>query len=84
MGRENVENWSVKKCAKECAKCEKAFVDKEELFREVWGYEFEGSTNLVEVGIRRLREKIEKDPSKPEYIRTIRGIGYRFCSVEPS
>ncbi len=59
-------------------------VDKEELFREVWGYEFEGSTNLVEVGIRRLREKIEVDPSKPEYIRTIRGVGYRFCSVQPS
>ena len=59
-------------------------IDKEELFREVWGYEFEGSTNLVEVGIRRLREKIEEDPSKPQYIRTIRGVGYRFRKFDPS
>jgi len=58
-------------------------IDKEELFREVWGYEFEGSTNLVEVGIRRLREKIEVNPSKPKYITTIRGIGYRFHKFEP-
>lgn len=53
-------------------------VGKEELFRNVWGYEFEGSTNLVEVGVRRLREKIEKKPSSPEYIHTVRGIGYKF------
>jgi DNA-binding response OmpR family regulator len=59
-------------------------VDKNVLFQEVWGYEYEGSTNLVEVGIRRLREKIELDPSKPKYIRTIRGIGYRFNKLEPS
>ncbi|MEN7973042.1 MAG: hypothetical protein ABFR47_04325 [Verrucomicrobiota bacterium] len=32
MGRENVENWSVRKCSKECAKCEKGFIDKETLF----------------------------------------------------
>ncbi|RME85768.1 MAG: DNA-binding response regulator [Caldilineae bacterium] len=53
-------------------------IGKEELFREVWGYEFEGSTNLVEVGVRRLRSKIERDPSHPEYIITVRGAGYLF------
>ena len=58
-------------------------IDKDVLFREVWGYEYEGSTNLVEVGIRRLREKIEINPSKPKYIRTIRGIGYRFHKFDP-
>ncbi len=51
---------------------------KEQLFQEVWGYEFVGGTNLVEVAIRRLREKIEVNPSKPEHILTIRGVGYRF------
>lgn len=51
---------------------------KEKLFREVWGYEFIGGTNLVEVAIRRLREKIEINPSRPEYILTMRGVGYRF------
>ena len=53
-------------------------IDKRRLFREVWGYEFEGSTNLVEVAVRRLREKIEVNPSQPEYIHTVRGAGYIF------
>jgi DNA-binding response OmpR family regulator len=53
-------------------------VSKENLFREVWGYDFAGGTNLVEVGVRRLREKIEPDPSVPQMILTVRGVGYRF------
>ncbi len=59
-------------------------ISKDELFREVWGYEFEGSTNLVEVAVRRLREKIEQNPSEPELIRTVRGIGYRFTQPPES
>lgn len=58
-------------------------IEKDVLFQEVWGYEFESSTNLVEVGVRRLRTKIEDDPAKPKYIRTIHGVGYKFCRVEP-
>ncbi len=53
-------------------------ITKDDLFRDVWGYEFEGSTNLVEVAVRRLREKIELNPSDPQLIRTVRGAGYRF------
>lgn len=53
-------------------------INKETLFREVWGYEFAGGTNLVEVAIRRLREKIEADPSNPAMILTARGAGYKF------
>ena len=53
-------------------------ISKEDLFREVWGYEFEGSTNLVEVGVRRLRAKVEDSPSDPQYIHTVRGVGYHF------
>ncbi len=53
-------------------------ISKETLFREVWGYDFAGGTNLVEVAVRRLREKIEKDPSEPEMIQTVRGSGYKF------
>jgi len=53
-------------------------VSKESLFREVWGYDFAGGTNLVEVGVRRLREKIEYDPSNPQMILTARGVGYKF------
>jgi DNA-binding response OmpR family regulator len=53
-------------------------ISKAELFQEVWGYMLAGGTNLVEVGIRRLREKIERDPSNPQLILTARGAGYRF------
>lgn len=53
-------------------------VPKETLFREVWGYEYVEGLNLVEVAVRRLREKIEPDPSRPAYIQTVRGVGYRF------
>jgi DNA-binding response OmpR family regulator len=53
-------------------------LSKNDLFVDVWGYEFIGGTNLVEVTIRRLREKVEPDPSQPVYILTVRGTGYRF------
>lgn len=49
-----------------------------QLFQEVWGYDFIGATNLVEVTIRRLREKVEVDPSNPDHILTVRGAGYKF------
>jgi len=52
--------------------------DRETLFREVWGYEYVGETNLVDVCVRRLREKIEEQPSKPHRILTIRGVGYKL------
>ena len=55
---------------------------KNELFVDVWGYEFIGGTNLVEVTIRRLREKVEPDPSQPVYILTVRGTGYKFRPAE--
>ncbi|MFO7634901.1 MAG: response regulator transcription factor [Caldilinea sp.] len=55
-------------------------VSKDLLFRQVWGYDFVGGTNLVEVAMRRLREKIEQDPSQPVYLLTVRGAGYKFNS----
>jgi DNA-binding response OmpR family regulator len=58
-------------------------VAKEVLFREVWGYDFTGGTNLVEVAMRRLREKVEKDPSSPQYLLTVRGAGYKFATPAP-
>ncbi len=53
---------------------------RENLLEKVWGYEFFGDVRTVDVTIRRLREKIEKDPSNPEYIITKRGVGYYFNS----
>ncbi len=57
-------------------------ISKEVLFKEVWGYDFTGGTNLVEVAMRRLREKIEEDPSAPQYLVTVRGAGYKFAVPE--
>ena len=55
-------------------------ISKNELFQSVWGYDLVGDTNLVEVAIRRLREKIEENPSEPAYLLTVRGTGYKFSS----
>ena len=48
------------------------------LLSNAWGYDYEGYSNQIAVYIRRLRTKIEKDPGHPEYLQTIRGIGYKF------
>ncbi|QXM05920.1 response regulator transcription factor [Crassaminicella indica] len=53
---------------------------REELLEIIWGYEYFGDLRTVDVHIRRLREKIEKNSSQPEYIRTKWGVGYYFRS----
>jgi two-component system response regulator MtrA len=55
-------------------------LEREVLLRDVWGYDYFGKTNLVDVAVRRLREKIEHDPSQPNYLLTVRGQGYRFAA----
>lgn len=52
--------------------------EKELLFERIWGLDSNGDAATVTVHIRRLREKIEHDPSNPQYIETIWGVGYRF------
>ncbi len=51
---------------------------REKLLENVWGYEYYGDVRTVDVTVRRLREKIEDDPSLPKYIITKRGLGYYF------
>jgi DNA-binding response OmpR family regulator len=48
------------------------------LLDRVWGFDYDGDTRTVDVHIRWLREKIEAEPSAPQIIQTVRGIGYRF------
>lgn len=51
---------------------------REFLLEHLWGYEYFGDTRTVDVHVRRLRQKIENDPANPEYLETVRGVGYRF------
>lgn len=60
---------------------EKVF-SRETLLERVWGYEFFGDVRTVDVTVRRLREKVESDPSAPRYIMTKRGVGYYFNNKE--
>ena len=53
-------------------------ITRDTLIQRVWGYEFIGDTNRVDVYIRRIRRKIEADPTSPRYLHTVRGIGYVF------
>ncbi|HHY14165.1 MAG TPA: response regulator transcription factor [Thermoanaerobacterales bacterium] len=59
--------------------CQKGQVfSREQLLENVWGYEYYGDMRTVDVTVRRLREKVEDNPSKPELILTKRGLGYLF------
>jgi len=53
---------------------------RETLLEKVWGYEYFGDVRTVDVTVRRLREKVETDPGRPQYILTKRGVGYYFGS----
>ena len=52
---------------------------REDLMQKVWNYDYFGDMRTVDVTVRRLREKIEADPGKPQYILTKRGAGYYFA-----
>ncbi|MBT2627427.1 response regulator transcription factor [Bacillus sp. HU-1818] len=57
-------------------------ISKETLYNAVWGEDFFGSDNTIMVHIRRLREKIETIPSKPDYLVTVKGLGYKFVEKD--
>jgi DNA-binding response OmpR family regulator len=57
-------------------------VKRNDLIDKVWQTDWVGDTRTLDVHIRWLREKIEKDPGKPRYIQTVRGVGYRFLSAD--
>ena len=54
---------------------------RENLLNIVWGYEYPGDVRTVDVHIRRLREKIEANPSEPKYVHTKWGVGYYFPGI---
>lgn len=59
----------------------KAF-KRDEILNIVWGHDFVGDSKIVDVNIRRLRSKIEADPSNPHFIETVWGLGYRWRNEE--
>lgn len=87
----NLKNYSVKKFDQDlkltlkefnliklfCTKPNQVFT-KAQIYNLVWQEEYYGDENVINVHMRRLREKIEDNPSKPKYIKTIWGIGYKL------
>ncbi|MFV9511181.1 response regulator [Tepidibacillus sp. LV47] len=60
------------------AKNQGKVLTRDQLLNAVWNYDFAGDSRIVDVHISHLREKIEEDTKQPKYIKTIRGIGYKF------
>lgn len=52
--------------------------NREVLLDKVWGYSFAGDTRTVDVHVGTVRKKIEKDPAHPRFLKTVRGVGYKF------
>lgn len=57
-------------------------LNREEILKNVWGVDYYGDPKIVDVNIRRLRRKIEDNPSDPKYIKTVWGYGYRWRKEE--
>ncbi|MGB8954978.1 MAG: response regulator transcription factor [Tumebacillaceae bacterium] len=57
-------------------------MSRDTLLDKVWGYEFAGDTRIVDVHISHLRDKLERDPKQPDYIKTVRGVGYKLVRGE--
>lgn len=53
-------------------------LSRQRLIDAVWKYDFSGETRMIDVHVANLREKIEKNPKEPVYIKTVRGVGYQF------
>jgi two-component system, OmpR family, alkaline phosphatase synthesis response regulator PhoP len=58
-----------------------ALISREQILQEVWGYDVDSLTRTVDVHVARLRQKLEVDPKRPNLIRTVRRMGYRFETV---
>lgn len=59
-----------------------SILSKEQIYNFVWNGEYLRDDSNITSHIRRLRKKIEDDPSRPEYIQTVRGVGYRMNTVK--
>jgi DNA-binding response OmpR family regulator len=55
-------------------------LDRDTILDKIWGMRYEGTTRTLDQHIAKLRQKIELDPANPVHIKTVHGMGYRFCS----
>jgi DNA-binding response OmpR family regulator len=51
---------------------------RDQLLERVWGYDYAGETRTVDVHVHWLRAELEEDPAAPQYLQTVRGVGYVF------
>ena len=58
-------------------------LSREQLLHKVWGYDFYGDARVVDVHIGHIRQKLEPDPANPQYLITVRGVGYKFEDEGP-
>lgn len=56
-------------------------LSREQLLERVWGYDFYGEERVVDVHIGHIRQKLEYNPAEPQFILTVRGVGYKFADV---
>jgi DNA-binding response OmpR family regulator len=54
-------------------------LSREHLLERIWGYDYFGDGRLVDVHVRRLRTKLEREPARPRYVLTVRGMGYKLA-----
>jgi len=57
-------------------------LSREQLLERVWGYDFYGEDRVVDVHIGHIRQKLERDPADPQFILTVRGVGYKFADTK--
>ena len=55
---------------------------RDEILNRVWGWSYEGTPRTVDNLIAKLRQKLEDDPTRPKWIQTVRGVGYRWASKD--
>lgn len=56
-------------------------LDRQTILNKVWGFDYYGTSRTIDNFITKLRQKVEQNPEKPKYIKTVRGIGYKFENV---
>ncbi len=62
----------------ELARSPRRVLSREQLLQRVWGYDYLGDSRLVDMAVKRVRDKLGDDPRQPRYVTTVRGAGYRF------